>query len=485
MEKLKPTYDLTSIKAEFATVDGLRMTVSARNSAFGLGLTLAGVVALLQGITRRHFYKSMTSFADHTVWQDVYHVPYDDIVLYGETTPVMDMEIVMYSTLDNTPGFYEAVVAFDNVASTPVGTIGVENATGTAASALLNNADSTGVISDGFQVCFDLTPGLSDPVVLTYDVTVDAGTEGTVITNDVTHSVNQPGANEATSSVDLAVGDVTPPVDGASLTAEDVLADSLTLVWDAATDDRGVTAYNVYQDGVMIGDVAVSAPAGAIQIADPMTYDFDVEDLEGSTTYDFMVKALDAQGNMSEGLMLEVTTATDFADDDFSIFEKDIEWLFSAGITKGCNPPTNDKYCPNDPLTRGQLAAMISRALDLPATSTDYFFDDDGGVFEDDINKLAEAGITFGCNVAGDKYCPTGLVTRGEMAAMLDRALDLADTATDYFTDDDGSIFEASINRVAEAGITRGCNPPANDNYCPDDLLTRGQIAAFFRRALG
>ena len=68
---------------------------------------------------------------------------------------------------------------------------------------------------------------------------------------------------------------------------------------------------------------------------------------------------------------------------------------------------------------------------------------------------------------------------------MFSRALDLPATTTDYFTDDDTSIFENDINRLAEAGITRGCNPPANDNYCPNDSLTRGQIAAFWHRALG
>ena len=401
---------------------------------------------------------------------DISVIEYDDIVLYADTESVMDMEIVMYSTLDNTPGFYEAVVAFDNVSSTYDGTIGVENALGSAATALLNNEDATGVITDGYQVCFDLTPGLADSIVMTYDVTVDEGTEGMVITNAAYHSVNMPGANEEVSSVDLAVGDVTPPTDGAMLWAEDVLANSLMLKWDAATDDRGVTGYNVYQDGVMIDTTA------ALSLA--------VDGLEGSTTYAFTVKAVDEQGNMSEGLMLDVATATDFTDDDFSIFEADIEWLFSAGITKGCNPPVNDKYCPNDNLTRGQLAAMIARALALPATSTDYFTDDDGTVFEADINKIAEAGITFGCNADGTNFCPDGQVTRGELAAMFDRGLNLADTATDYFTDDDGHLFEASINNLAAAGITKGCNPPTNDNYCPDDLLTRGQIAAFFRRAL-
>jgi motility quorum-sensing regulator/GCU-specific mRNA interferase toxin len=86
MEKLTPTYSLTSIRAEFSNVEGLRMTVSARNGAFALSITLEGVVALIQTITRTHFYKSMTSFADHTVWQDVYHVPHEGIILYVKFT---------------------------------------------------------------------------------------------------------------------------------------------------------------------------------------------------------------------------------------------------------------------------------------------------------------------------------------------------------------------------------------------------------------
>ena len=53
------------------------------------------------------------------------------------------------------------------------------------------------------------------------------------------------------------------------------------------------------------------------------------------------------------------------------------------------------------------------------------------------------------------------------------------------FTDDDTSIFEAEIEWLASAGVTLGCNPPANDNFCPDDNVTRGQMAAFMRRLAG
>jgi hypothetical protein len=72
------------------------------------------------------------------------------------------------------------------------------------------------------------------------------------------------------------------------------------------------------------------------------------------------------------------------------------------------------------------------------------------------------------------------------MAAFLVRAFDLPSyNGPDRFTDDNGNVFEGAIERLAQAGITLGCNPPTNDRYCPDDFVTRGQMAAFLKRALG
>jgi hypothetical protein len=71
------------------------------------------------------------------------------------------------------------------------------------------------------------------------------------------------------------------------------------------------------------------------------------------------------------------------------------------------------------------------------------------------------------------------------MAAFLVRALELVDgTGADLYVDDDGHVFELAIDRFGTAGITQGCNPPANDRFCPDNLVTRGQMAAFLARAL-
>jgi hypothetical protein len=65
------------------------------------------------------------------------------------------------------------------------------------------------------------------------------------------------------------------------------------------------------------------------------------------------------------------------------------------------------------------------------------------------------------------------------------RTLHLPASPTDFFIDDSGSQFQSAINKIAEAGITVGCNPPNNNRFCPEDAVTRGQMAAFFKRAWG
>jgi hypothetical protein len=175
-----------------------------------------------------------------------------------------------------------------------------------------------------------------------------------------------------------------------------------------------------------------------------------------------------------------------FTDDNGNTHEGFIEAIATAGVTTGCNPPANDRYCPSNGVSRQQMASFLVRALGLPASSIDYFTDDNGSVHEANINALAAAGITAGCNPpANDNYCPAKTVTRGQMAAFLVRAFGYVDTDPgNRFTDDDGSIFEIDIEALAAAGITVGCNPPANDNYCPGDPVLRSQMATFLGRAL-
>ena len=175
-----------------------------------------------------------------------------------------------------------------------------------------------------------------------------------------------------------------------------------------------------------------------------------------------------------------------FVDDNGSTQEPYIEAIFLDGITKGCNPPDNDRFCPDRSLTRAEMATMLTRALRLPPADQDYFTDDNGSLHQSSINALSLAGITRGCNPPdNDRFCPEGVVTRGAMAAFLVRGFGYTDPgAGDVFVDDDESVFEGDIDRLATAAITRGCNPPSNTRYCPTAPLTRGEMAVFLTRAL-
>ena len=165
------------------------------------------------------------------------------------------------------------------------------------------------------------------------------------------------------------------------------------------------------------------------------------------------------------------------------LFATEIEWMSTTAITHGCSSD-EEWFCPDLEVDRGQMAAFLRRALELPVADMDHFVDDDGSIFEGDIDAIALAGVTKGCNPPENtRYCPTHKLDRGAMAAFLTRALSLPASGTDHFVDDDGSIFEGDINAMAQAGITRGCNPPDNDRYCPNGSLSRGEMAAMLYRA--
>ena len=94
--------------------------------------------------------------------------------------------------------------------------------------------------------------------------------------------------------------------------------------------------------------------------------------------------------------------------------------LAAADVLRGCGP---ESACPDQPVTRGQFAALLRRALDVPNTAVDQFVDDNGGVFEADINAIAAIGITRGCHNTADHFCPTEPVFRDQAATLLARAV--------------------------------------------------------------
>ena len=123
--------------------------------------------------------------------------------------------------------------------------------------------------------------------------------------------------------------------------------------------------------------------------------------------------------------MVRVSSDLPFDDILGHTFADDIVWAFENGITSGCStdPPL---FCPNDPVTRGQMATFLDRALDLPDATQDYFTDDNGSTHEDSINRVKAAGIATGCTAT--TYCPKHRCCARQMATFLDRAFDPPNT---------------------------------------------------------
>lgn len=82
MEKRRPSYDLTAIKAAIGTERGFAIRGKALSNASALGFDTAGILDVVLSVERKMFVKSMTTFANHRLWQDVYHVPARGLLLY-------------------------------------------------------------------------------------------------------------------------------------------------------------------------------------------------------------------------------------------------------------------------------------------------------------------------------------------------------------------------------------------------------------------
>ena len=130
-----------------------------------------------------------------------------------------------------------------------------------------------------------------------------------------------------------------------------------------------------------------------------------------------------------------------FYDDPNDFFTPHIYAINTEGITRGCWGDPN-YYCPSDVVTRGAMAAFIIRAMygeDFSYTQAPYFFDvpASNGYFKY-VQKMRDDGITLGCWGDTNYYCPDDVVTRGAMAAFIIRAKygeNFIYTQTPYFTD--------------------------------------------------
>jgi hypothetical protein len=262
---------------------------------------------------------------------------------------------------------------------------------------------------------------------------------------------------------------------------------SLNLNWGSSI---GATSYEYCYD--TSDDNACSS-----WISTGTTASVNVSGIYAGTTYYWQVRANNGFGTTyadgsSTAYWTFTTIDTTFLDVPATHWAYSwIERLYATGITTGCS--TNPlRYCPEDSVTRAQMAIFLERgmhgsAFTPPAGTGTVFADVSLSYWAVNwVEKLYADGITSGCVTNPLIYCPDNPVTRSQMAVFLLRAkygatyIPPGVGSNTGFNDVLVTHWAAAwIKQLAAEGITTGCG---SGNYCPDNNVTRAEMAIFLVR---
>jgi parallel beta-helix repeat protein len=285
-------------------------------------------------------------------------------------------------------------------------------------------------------------------------------------------TAGQPVTATATA-VDGSTSELTPeiifsstPIAGDFTGGTEITIEGMLFVAGATVSIGGTPATGIIVDSATkIRATAPAKPAGTV-------HDIVVT-LPGGMT-----------GTMRNGY---VSRFTDVASGGFG---PSIAKLSANAVTAGCG--NGSTYCPDAGATRAQMAVFLLRSkkglcyTPPPATGT-VFTDVPANSFAAAwIEALAAEGVTTGCG--GSNYCPNATVTRAQMAVFLLRMLEGSaylppPCTTATFGDVPCSNgFAPWIEELVHRGITAGCG---GGMYCPNNPVTRGQMAVFLSTTFG
>ncbi len=179
-----------------------------------------------------------------------------------------------------------------------------------------------------------------------------------------------------------------------------------------------------------------------------------------------------------------------FCDEDGSVHQTNIEQIAIWEITLGCDADDPTKFCPSAQITRRQMAAFLYRAvnrlgpipppagIEITDVPTDAWY-----------RTFADWVVSTGAFAAPDgEFNPGGVVTRADMAVMMIASfpnINAVDEPEGLFNDVAG--VDPAVVRAVEGmyhtGVTKGCSTTPL-NYCPNQPVTRAQMASFFVRAV-
>ena len=179
-----------------------------------------------------------------------------------------------------------------------------------------------------------------------------------------------------------------------------------------------------------------------------------------------------------------------FCDDDGSVHQANIEQIAVWEITLGCDANDATKFCPSAQITRRQMAAFLHRAVNRLGT-----IPPPTGIEISDVpadawyRTFAEWVVSTGAFAAPDGvFNPGGVVTRADMAVMMIASfpdINAVEEPEGLFNDVAGVDPEVvrAVEGMYHTGVTKGCSTTPL-NYCPDQPVTRAQMASFFVRAV-
>src|SRR6185436_18029877 len=147
-------------------------------------------------------------------------------------------------------------------------------------------------------------------------------------------------------------------------------------------------------------------------------------------------------------------------------------------------------FGPNDTLTRAQAAVIVTKVfgMPLPSSGSQVFTDVPTNHWAFPyIQALIESGFTAGCSTSPKKFCPDDLVTRGQLAVFFARGLGHTPAyvpGSPHFSDVPASHFSYPfVEYLASKGIQIPCASGSN-MFCPDAAATRGETTRFIFHAI-
>lgn len=350
----------------------------------------------------------------------------------------------------------------------------------------LTQLSSTIVIAQGklAEAVVGTEPGqYPQEAVDALNVAIEAA-QAIVAESDVTQEVVDTGVSALNQAIVVFAAAVHPSLEGdtiaptwpsgSKLEYTSVGTNHVQLIWKAAEDDTAVTSYKVYKNGQLLAN-SVTDVVYTPSVTEGV-YGLNVTGLSPGTSYSFKVEAGDAADNWSvEGPSVTVKT--------------DNIWVPTPNPdpTPTPNPTPTPTPMPEPTPTPAPTPAPIPNPEPEPTPEPESpkleFKDTQEHWAQAAIAKSVELGFVNGYQ--DGTFHPNGKVTRGEIAAMLARALKLEAQGEDIKFKDLSHIpawAKPFVGAVASAGLLEGYQ---DNTFRADKEMTRTELTVIIVRALG